>query len=268
MHRHHPKYHPHYPRSNRPSRGTGWRAVAILVAVGLAGMAMTVVTPTRKVVAPPRPEPMARMSAEHLQEYATANAVVAVAAAGRDDLRSRPGYTEGVMADLDDPTLPRGAIRLDRVRSESPHLTRERALNDALLVARQQLADRLAAEKPPVTAVPALWEIRDQYVRQDSIAEVHPTREIRDEWAAANLDADRVWVELDVEVSPDQMRQLRADQRRMYAGLWFGLAFVAAVAGYGFLRLDAMTKGYLTTVLGVAAGGLVAAAVAALAMLG
>ena len=113
-----------------------------------------------------------------------------------------------------------------------------------------------------------MWEIRDRYVRPDSIAEVHPTADIKTEWAAADLDPDRVWVELDVEVSPDQMRQLRADQRRMYAGLWFGLAFVAAVAGYGFLRLDALTKGYLTTALGIAAGGLVAAAVAALAMLG
>ena len=118
MHRHHPRYSPHYPQDARRNQPTGRRVAFIVGAVALAALAMTTVTPTRRVVAPPRPEPMARMSPEHLQEYATANAVVAMAEAGRDDLRSRPGYTEAVMTELVDPTLPRGAIRLDRVRSE------------------------------------------------------------------------------------------------------------------------------------------------------
>ncbi|MCZ2344058.1 MAG: hypothetical protein LC104_20030 [Bacteroidales bacterium] len=208
------------------------------------------------------------MSPKHLQEHVTANIVVAAAVAGREDLRSRPGYTEPITTTPHDPAQPSDSLVLKGIRSESPHLTRERALNDALLVAQKQLVERLRTSDAAITAVPPLWVIRDEYVRPESVVEIHPTPAIQEEWAAANLDAKRVWVELDLEVSPEQMRMLRAGQRRLYTGMWFGLIFVAIVAGYGFLRLDAMTKGYLTTVLGLAAGALVVAAVIALATLG
>lgn len=197
-----------------------------------------------------------------------ANIVVAAATAGREDLRTQPGYTEPISTTPDDPTHPRDALTLTKIRSESPHSTRERALNDALLVAQKQLVERLRTSDSAMVTIPPIWVIRDQYIRQESVAEIHPTKAIQEEWAAANLDPNRVWVEFDLVVSPEQMRMLRAGQRRLYAGMWFGLVFVAIVAGYGFLRLDAMTKGYLTTVLGIAAGGLVLAAVVALAMLG
>lgn len=265
MHRHH-----HHRQDSEPSRsrGTGRRSLFILIAVGLAALALYPITTQQQVVAPPRPEPMNRMSPKHLQEHITANVVVAAAVAGRDDLRSRPGFSEPISTTLQDATQPYDSLVLTKIRSDSPHLTRERALNDALLVAQKQLIERLRTGDAAISAVPPIWKIRDEYVRPESVVEVHPTQAIQEEWAAANLDANRIWVELDLEISPEQMRMLRAGQRRLYAGMWFGLIFVAIVAGYGFLRLDAMTKGYLTTVLGIAAGALVLAAVVALATLG
>jgi hypothetical protein len=241
--------------------------VFILIAVGLAAVTLYPLTTGQRVVAPPRPEPMGRMSPRHLQEHLTANIVAAAATAGREELRAQPGYSEPISTTLDDPTHPRDALVLTKIRSESPHSTRERALNDALLVAQKQLVEQLRTGDSAVSVIPPIWVIRDQYVRPESVVEIHPTQAIQEDWAAANLDPGRVWVEFDLVVSPEQMRMLRAGQRRLYTGMWFGLVFVALVAGYGFLRLDAMTKGYLTTVLGIAAGGLVLAAVVALATL-
>jgi|YNPBryunderm2012_1023409.scaffolds.fasta_scaffold08653_3 hypothetical protein len=266
MHRHF--YRPDAVPPTRPSVGTGKRILWILLVSCLAAGIISLFQQRKdRVYAPPRPEPMVRMSPERLQEYVSANVVVAAAAGGLQDLRQRTDSSEFAISGLDEITQPRGGIRLSRIRSERSHTSKDRALTDALLVAQQKLTEKLQALHSPLLNPPPLSKIREDYLIPDSVRVIEPPPEIKAEWEAANLEPNRIWVEVDVEIRPEQLRLLIANHRRMQAGLWFTLAFVSVVAGYGFLRLDALTKGYLTTMLGVAAVLLVIAAAAVLAML-
>ncbi|MGL6097397.1 MAG: hypothetical protein ACRC7O_16550, partial [Fimbriiglobus sp.] len=62
-----------------------------------------------------------------------------------------------------------------------------------------------------------------------------------------------------VEVTADQVRELRSKARVGAAGRAVALAFTALLAGFAFLRFDTWTKGYLTAGLGAAAVGLLLA---------
>jgi hypothetical protein len=82
-------------------------------------------------------------------------------------------------------------------------------------------------------------------------------------FAELRLDEKVYYVEYDIEVRADQVRDLRsrdrvADALRVFAGVAF-----ASLLGFLFLRLDERTKGYLTRWLAVVAvllGGGAAAA--------
>lgn len=257
-----------------PARGSGAWVLWIVVFGALAAFASTAMRTTRHVSPPPPRDPMGRMSARSLHDHAALNGVVGGAASGQRALveAHRPALGTVTFRPGGDPHPPLPgspvpAVQVRGVRSEAPYASRERALNDALVEARRQLADRLAALDPPIVEVPSVEVVRRDYLRPESVTEVYPTQAIKDEWAAAKLDPNRVWVEIDVEVSDDQLRDLRAKERVVFAGWGLGVGFAGVLALYGFLRLDALTKGYLTPGLGVGAGLLLLAALALLSLI-
>jgi hypothetical protein len=56
-----------------------------------------------------------------------------------------------------------------------------------------------------------------------------------------------------VQTSEEAIRKERAKARFGQIGFWVGAGFLTLIVGYGFLRLDMWTKGYITTALGVLA---------------
>jgi hypothetical protein len=278
----HPRNHPP-SRHDRRSHGTGQRVLVVLVVGGITAAIVSLYSrePARHIVPPPTPQAISRMHSTRLQDYAAANAIVHGAQAGDQALAELhreqgvaaartqtisvqvPGNqsienprvrvmafemgTSGNPEALPSTTPP--AIQLRGLRSVDPHPSRERAMNDALLMARDRLALELRLLDPPIDEVPTLGQIRSQYVQRDSIVEIQPTTEQKAAWSAANLDPDRVWIELDVEVSEDQIRELRSENR-FNLGLWVFVGLLIAVASlHSFLRIDTWTKGYLTSTL-------------------
>jgi hypothetical protein len=276
----------------RPSAGLGKRLVWILV-IGLITAAVislsTGRTERRSAAPPPGPEPMAGMSAKRLQTHAAENGIVAGAGAAQKALAAAriaeeraadpnqtahinsvvaPNRTSVVSVSRSDPEDVRGkpkpAIRITRVRSNAPHPTQAKALNDALVEAQSRIAERLRSLDEPIHQVPPVEVIRTEYLKPDSVAELPLKAEDRAELEAKGIDSNRVWVEIDVELSESQVRQLRSTSRLEGTGLIAGVAFVLVLALFGFLRLDAWTKGYLTAGIGIAVA---AAAGGALALL-
>jgi len=154
-------------------------------------------------------------------------------------------------------------ISLTGIKSDKPYPSKERATEDALTVAQMELTKALQKLDPPVTAKPSLSTIRSEYVRRDGVREVQPSAEDRKEWAARGLDPNRVWVTVDVEVSESQVNNLRAGERVNTAFHYGAVVFAGLLAAYGFLRLDAWTKGYLTSWLALGAVAVVVLALLA-----
>jgi hypothetical protein len=73
-----------------------------------------------------------------------------------------------------------------------------------------------------------------------------------------------VYVAYYVEVTGEQVRELRAQERVSSAIRAFGIVIAVALAGFLFLRADEWTKGYLTSWLAITAVVLAGGAAAAL----
>ena len=159
------------------------------------------------------------------------------------------------------PGLEGSTLRLSGVRSRDAHSTQQAATADAIAQARDQLGEQLALLDPPITRRPSLDAVRDQYVFPKSARVVHPDDGLKAEWAKAKLDPDLVWVEVDVEVTPKQLQQLRGEGRTAGVVKVLGAIVFVLVGLAGFFRLDAATKGHLTGVLAV--GGVALGTVAA-----
>jgi hypothetical protein len=164
------------------------------------------------------------------------------------------------------PAKPGPAIRLTAIKSDKPQATREKALSDALEVARYKIMEELQKLDPPVHARPSLATIRHEYLKANTVREVMPGDDVKAKWKLENLDPNRQWVTIDIELTDSQVQSLRASDRvtdgiRMAAAM-----FVAFTALYGFLRIDQLTKGYLTMWLGI--GALVTAAMVAYSLMG
>lgn len=151
------------------------------------------------------------------------------------------------------PVKPLPLIRVAGVKSRSPQTTPEKALTDALEAARDEIMHKLRALDPPVYAKPSLAKVRSEYLKKDSIVEEHPTEAVKAEWKANKLDTNRSWVIIDCELTEKQVQRLRANDRVNDGLRGAGLVMVLCIAAYGFLRVDAWTKGYLTIWLAVAA---------------
>jgi hypothetical protein len=154
-----------------------------------------------------------------------------------------------------------GTIIREHVVSTVPYSTEAEAEEDALALARDLVERKLAALDPPVRYKPSTGEIAE-FVRKDSRNVRPPTAEEKETFDRYGLPNNLVYVEYDVEVTADQVRELRA-QERVSAGMRIlGMLVAVSLAGFLFLRADEWTKGYLTRWLAFAAvllGGGVAA---------
>ncbi len=152
-------------------------------------------------------------------------------------------------------------IQALKVRSDKPYPTREAALNDALIMARIEVMKQLQALEPPVEAKPSMVAMKHEYMKKDSLHEIQPDDAVREEWKASKLNSNRIWVELDVELTEDHVQRLRSSDRVTLMLRVAGVFLTIFAAVYGFFRLDDWTKGYLTLWLACIAVGAVAVAV-------
>lgn len=155
-----------------------------------------------------------------------------------------------------------GTLFRERVVSTIPYATEAEAEEDALTLARETVERKLAALDPPVRYKPTAGEVAE-FVRKDSRTVRPPTAEEKETFDRYGVTGNLVYVEYDVEVTADQVRELRA-QERVSAGVRvLGMLVAVALAGFLFLRADEWTKGYLTRWLAFAAvllaGGVAAA---------
>lgn len=264
------------------SSGAGKRIFGILAVGAIAAVAVSLFTASKSRVQPaPVPEKMAGMSPKRLQAHASDNGIVAGAAAAqnalalkdtKDEPTTNPNPTVQVSvrapqtpqplpADLTHAGKANLAIKLN-VRNANPEASREKAVNEALLEAQKKIVEHLRSLSPPIEETPSLETIRSEYLRSDTVAieEVKDPELIR-QWEEAKVESKRMHAKIDIEVSEDQIRKLRAGQRLESAGWIAALAFALVAALFGFLRVDGWTKGYLTTGLAIAFAGAVGAAV-------
>jgi hypothetical protein len=124
--------------------------------------------------------------------------------------------------------------------------------------------EKLAALDPPVRYEPSPGEVRAEFLRADS-RQVRPLSAAEKEAFAPyeSRTDSMVYVEYDVEVTADQVRELRAQDRVSAALRVVGALFAVALGGFLFLRADEWTRGHLTRWLALgavtAAGGAAAA---------
>lgn len=286
--RHH--YHRHHSCSRRG--GAGKRILSIL-AVGVVVAAAVSVFRARSdryVSPPPAPAKLSEVRVSKLQEYASERGIVGGAAAAERELAARamhpdaigdPGRT--VPVNVPAPRHPEAvavpgrpvvnlssdkskpAIRITQIRSDKLNPNKDMALNDALINAGKKIHDELRMLDPPVEAHPDWAKIKEEYLKPDSVRYPGPSEDDLKALAAQGIDGTHmVWAEIDVEVTDGQIRELRSEQRVGATGTIAAVGFVLVLALFGFLRLDAWTRGYLTGGLAVA---IVAAAGAAVALL-
>jgi len=156
------------------------------------------------------------------------------------------------------------AIIKVRVVSSIPYASEAEAEEDALTKARDEVEQELAKLDPPVKYRPSLNEIKNEFARKDSRTIRPPSAGERELFANSGFGSNLVYAEYDVEVTADQIRELRTRDRIAIALRGFGGLTFIALAGFLFLRADEWTKGYLTRWLACAAVVLVGGTAAAL----
>jgi hypothetical protein len=269
------------------------RFIFLILALGIA-----LTMGCRARVSPPggargsKPE-AARKQAETLaikgvNGAADAQAHVFIAAAVRDGAPVAPRIpasdiippSASTTPDLPQPrALPRPGpppIIRERVVSAVPAPTEADAEKEAILAAQELIERRLAELDPPVRYRPSLNEVEKEFLRRDSRT-VTPLRESSGPRAEAMRKSLKeglghspeevgrfVDVEYDVEVTAEQVRNLRTRDRVSDALRTFGAVAAVALAGFLFLRADEWTKGYLTRWLAMGAVLLAGGAAAAL----
>jgi hypothetical protein len=141
--------------------------------------------------------------------------------------------------------------------------TKEKAKESAILVAVDKLHAHLLEQNPPVTQMPKTEMVRGMIVRHPGAAEEDAKYgKVTEQQIEVSGKMETMYqVEIALKVQPEHVRELRARERSSEA-LWVlaGLGGLAAVLAI-FFRIDAWTKGYLTSwlVLGtVGAAGLLA----------
>jgi hypothetical protein len=154
----------------------------------------------------------------------------------------------------------------ERVSSLIAHPTEAEAEKDALEQAAGRMTEKLTELDPPVRYQMSAAEVKS-YIRKDSKSAHPPTAEQKDEYAKAGIkDANLVFVEYEVTVSAEQVRELRSRERVLFGLKILAGVAAAALAGFLFLRADEWTKGYLTSWLAVAAFALAGGVAATLAL--
>jgi hypothetical protein len=251
-------------RGSSVAKRVGW-------AVGTCGIIALVVSmstdsgPKRS----PAPDRLDAMSAKRVTEYVADNGIVGAALAAeravavRDDRPPPQFVSVNAIPSRPRPGTDASTLRFAGVRSRDAHLTGDAATTDAVEQAREAIAKQLELLDPPVTRRPSFETVRDKYVVPNSTITVQPPDDLKADWAKAKLETNRVWVRVDVEVTAEQVRQLRGEERTMAVGRLVAVLVLVLAWLAGFFRLDALTKGHLTVALGVGLAALGAAAATA-----
>lgn len=173
------------------------------------------------------------------------------------------------------PSAPVVTVSAPRARPGTPSVVRERLVSipapeaeaeeEVLNQARDLIERKLAELDPPVRYRPSISEVKAEFIRKDSRIQrpFNPTPAQQKLYEDTKLAANLVHVEYDVEVTADQVRELRSQERSWAALRVLGILVAIALAGFLFLRIDEWTKGYLTSWLALGAVALAGGAAAA-----
>ncbi len=127
-------------------------------------------------------------------------------------------------------------IKLIRIVGE-PKVTREEAKVDAVRKAKLELVKRLEQLDPPVCATPSLARIQSDYIPanacQVGVADDPKWEELRHAYGKSEL----FIAEVSVELTDDQIRQLRQEERVQTGLIGVGGMAVGAFALFGLLRV-------------------------------
>ena len=154
-----------------------------------------------------------------------------------------------------DPKPSADVVIREKVASEFPYPTPvgAEADEDALEQAAGRIEARLRGLDPPVHYRPTAGTVRNEFVRRGSRTTRLPNDIEKEGLAKIGYGEGRQYVEYTVEVTADQVRELRTRARLGSALRVLGVVAGAALASFLFLRLDEWTKGYLTSWLAFAA---------------
>ena len=252
-----------YHTQPKPARkghvGKVFAILAVVMVVGIVTSRMGCQADVAKTL-PPKKQ-LASLKPKDLQQQTAEYGIEGGAIVGKE-AAAKANEPINLTGEPTDPeaTVTNAGYVVKKVRSVYPHMPADRdtALREAEAEARRVLVEKgyVRANEWKVSYSPA------------AVHDIPPSKSVQDQWEANNLGTDRVWVEIDeVTLTHDTVRGERAKDRVAQVGFWFGTAFLALLAAYGFLRLDMWTKGYLTLALGIAVGGIVVAAVVGLGFL-
>ena len=153
----------------------------------------------------------------------------------------------------------------ERIVTEIPYPTEAEADARAIEEAQKLIERRLKELDPPVEYLPPISVVRNEYIRKESRLVRLPSESEKNAIASAGYAEGRRYVEYTVEITGEQIRELRTRNRVVDGLRALGAIAAVSLAGYFFLRLDEWSKGYLTSWLALAAaalgGGIVAALV-------
>ena len=153
----------------------------------------------------------------------------------------------------------------ERIVTEIPYPTEAEADARALEEAQKLIEKRLKELDPPVEYLPPISVVRNEYVRKESRLVRLPPESEKIAIASAGYVESRRYVDYTVEITGEQIRELRTRNRVTDGLRALGAIAAVSLAGFFFLRLDEWSKGYLTSWLALAAaalgGGIVAALV-------
>ena len=164
------------------------------------------------------------------------------------------------------PAAPRAqpnVVIREKVSTDAPFPTEAKAEDEALRLAQSRVKERLEALDPPVHYTPSPAVVKNEYVRKETRTVRRASPKEQERWAAEGFPGD-LYVEYEVEVTADQIRELRTQERLGGVLKLFGGIAATALAGFLFLRLDDWTKGYLTSWLAFVAAALAGGVAAAL----
>jgi len=154
------------------------------------------------------------------------------------------------------------AIR-ERVSGTLPAATEAEADEDSVAVACDTIERKLAELDPPVIYRPTVSEVKNEFIRRDGRNVRTPDPVEQKRFTPHGVGPNLVYVEYEVEVSADQVRELRTHNRVAESLVVVAGLTALALAGFLFLRLDEWSKGYLTRWLAIGAVALAAGAAAA-----
>ena len=153
----------------------------------------------------------------------------------------------------------------ERIVTEIPYPTEVEADARAIEEAQKLIEKRLKELDPPVEYLPPISVVRNEYIRKESRLVRLPSESEKNAIALAGYAEGRRYVEYTVEITGEQIRELRTRNRVTDGLRALGAIAAVSLAGFFFLRLDEWSKGYLTSWLALAAaalgGGIVAALV-------